>query len=154
VSTIPEATLTADHLDEIVIRVWRRLMGETLTSVTETARPSGRAIVASVAVAEGWRGTIVLSCPGKTADRLASELHEMAPEQIDAVDRCDAVGELLNVVAGNLRVVLPSGSCFALPLTVECELSDALPAEPLDELVIDRCYRYRDDTLCLQVLLG
>jgi hypothetical protein len=154
VSAIPQAALSADQLDEIVIRVWRRLMDETLTSATANTGVSGCTIVASISVSEGWRGTIFLCCARRTADRLAAALHDRAPEQIDAVDRGDAVGELLNVVAGNLRYALPSGSRFDLPLTVERQPADAPRAEPPGDLMIDRSYRYGDDTLSVQVRTG
>ncbi|MFC8923837.1 chemotaxis protein CheX [Cellulosimicrobium sp. NPDC057127] len=55
--------------------------------------------------------------PRATADRLARALLQMTPdEDVSLEDVEDALGEVANVVGGNLKGMLPEGSSLTLPV--------------------------------------
>lgn len=61
-----------------------------------------------------WNGAVMLQCPEPLAARLAVELFKpesaISPEEVQ-----DTVGELTNMLAGNIKALLPQPSRISLP---------------------------------------
>jgi chemotaxis protein CheX len=83
----------------------------------ERRRRSRRVPVSSWVESVGpWNGAVVLTTGRPTALQLATcVLAEHAPPVLDAEDIEDAIGELANVVGGNVKTVLPGPSVLGLP---------------------------------------
>lgn len=76
-------------------------------------------ISAAVYFAGSWYGAILLECTPLQACRFAQYLISLeAPESVND-DVRDAVGELANMLAGNLKSVLPHGVVLSMPSVVE-----------------------------------
>jgi chemotaxis protein CheX len=66
-----------------------------------------------------WRGAVVLECTRRQACTFAQRLMSIGtPEAIDE-DVRDALGELANMLAGNLKSVLPHGVVLSMPSVIE-----------------------------------
>lgn len=66
-----------------------------------------------------WRGAVLFECGRQLACQFTSRLMGVPlPEAIDD-DVRDAIGELTNMVAGNLKSVLPPGVGLSMPSVVE-----------------------------------
>src|SRR5215213_1891269 len=98
-----------------------------------------------------WNGTVVLTCGRSTAEELSrSLLKEHAPPVLDAEDVEDALGELANVVGGNVKAVLPGPSVLGLP-----EVGSAPePGLPADTLRVDLLWRGQALTISVQGAAG
>lgn len=58
----------------------------------------------------------LISMTATTADELARALLAMAPDEaVSDADLVDAVGEIANVVGGNVKALLPDGGALTLP---------------------------------------
>jgi chemotaxis protein CheX len=65
-----------------------------------------------------WKGAVVLQCSPELAfDLTARLMHEPRPSEVDQ-DVRDAMGELANMVGGNLKSVLPPGVALSMPSVV------------------------------------
>ncbi|MCA5895153.1 chemotaxis protein CheX [Isoptericola sp. NEAU-Y5] len=82
------------------------------------------------------RAEVVTTRP--TADRIARALLQMADDEpLSGEDVEDALGEVANVVGGNLKGMLPEGSSLTLPV-VELDEPASAPAADHDELLLWR----------------
>jgi chemotaxis protein CheX len=96
-----------------------------------------------------WNGAVVLTCGRTTAEELSRcLLAEHAPPVLDAEDVVDGLGELANVVGGNVKAVLPGPSVLGLP-----EVGSA-PEPGSDTLRVDLLWRGRSLTITLQGSAG
>ena len=68
-------------------------------------------VTASVSITGGWEGHVVFGC--STA---AAVLLMMGEDELAEADVADAVGELANMIGGNIKSLLPSPSALTLPL--------------------------------------
>jgi len=115
------APLISDLLDESTVQeiadqAWAALVGEDEVLVPLPGELPPEAISSWVDVVGPWTGTVVLTCGRDTAEQLTRALlGEHAPEVLDAEDVADALGELANVVGGNVKAVLPGPSVLGLP---------------------------------------
>ncbi|MBI2406686.1 MAG: chemotaxis protein CheX [Gemmatimonadetes bacterium] len=73
-------------------------------------------------------GTVVLECDEALARLMAARMFDAAAETLTDADVCDAIGELANMAAGNLKAALPHAARLSLPtVTRGSELKTYLP---------------------------
>ena len=64
---------------------------------------------------DSWSGACLLHFSITTAARLAASLLELEVEEVDVKTRDDAMGELTNMLGGNLKPFLPGPLKLSLP---------------------------------------
>lgn len=114
------APVSAADLCEITEQVWESFVnadgdpaGGRLRPISPPDRPSG--VRAAVTVAGAWHGAIVVSCSPAAAHRLAAVLLDLPEPQVTDGDVADALGELANIIGGNIKGLLPAPSTLSLP---------------------------------------
>lgn len=81
--------------------------------------PSTDRLTCAVFFAGAWKGGVILECALPMAFEFTSRLMRIpAPDRFND-DVCDALGELANMIGGNLKSVLPPGSSLSIPTVVE-----------------------------------
>ena len=78
--------------------------------------PASELVTASVSVAGVWAGHIVVTTTWQAALAIAGAMFQMPPTEITNADVTDAVGEVVNVVGGNVKSSVPDPSTLSLPL--------------------------------------
>ncbi len=108
-----------DDLAQVVQSVFQTMMDlEIAASQAPWTHPPDT-ITAAVHFAGDWRGAALVECDARQACQFAARLMGIAlPAAIDD-DVRDAMGELANMVAGNLKSVLPRGVGLSMPSVVE-----------------------------------
>jgi chemotaxis protein CheX len=146
----------ADLIDEETIQsiaqeAWSALVGDDEFLVPLPGGLPDDAISSWVEIVGPWTGTVVLTCGRSTAEELSrSLLKEHAPPVLDSEDIEDALGELANVVGGNVKAVLPGPSVLGLP-----EVGSAPAAgRPADTLRVDLLWRGQALTISVQGAAG
>lgn len=76
-------------------------------------------VTAAVYFAGAWRGAVLLECTRRQARTFAQLLMSIGPSAMIDEDVRDALGELANMLAGNLKSVLPSGVVLSMPSVIE-----------------------------------
>jgi chemotaxis protein CheX len=110
-----------DLIDEATVQgiadeTWLALLGIDEVLVPVPAEVPGDALSAWVEITGPWSGAVVLTCGRATAEELSRTLlRGPVDEPIDRADVADAMGELANVVGGNIKALLPSPSVLGLP---------------------------------------
>jgi chemotaxis protein CheX len=139
---IDEATVQG-----IADEAWLALVGDDELLVPLPGEPVADPVSSWVEIVGPWHGAVVLTTGRDTAEELARcLLREHAPAQLDAEDVEDALGEIANVVGGNVKAVLPGPSVLGLP-----EVGSAPAAgPPADVCRVDVLWRGRPLAISVQ----
>lgn len=70
---------------------------------------------ATVHISGSWNGSVILSCSAALARRAAAAMFEVGVDDLDDEEVADALGELVNIIGGNLKCLLPEPSQLSLP---------------------------------------
>jgi chemotaxis protein CheX len=76
-------------------------------------------VTAIVYFAGSWHGAVLLEVTRRQASRFAHLLMSIAPPATVDDDVRDALGELANMLAGNLKSVLPGGAVLSMPSVID-----------------------------------
>ncbi len=82
-------------------------------------RPRLTTLTGCIQITGAWQGAIKLECSGNVARRVAAIMFmtdacDVTPDQIN-----DALGELTNIVGGNIKALLPEPSQLSMPAVTE-----------------------------------
>lgn len=108
-----------DATSQIVQNVFQTMLEtDTWPAEDSSARP-GHPVVGAVYFAGSWKGAVLLECERQQTFILTAKLMSIeAPHEVDD-DVRDAMGEVTNMIAGNLKSLLPSGTALSMPSVVE-----------------------------------
>lgn len=119
-------TVTGPELadvEAVVEQVWSSYLGDEplLPRLLEPGTPFDEVAAwsAAVSVGGGWTGIITVELAEPVAVRLTREmlaLPETDAEPLSDADVADAVGELVNMVGGNIKSLMPGPSVLTLPV--------------------------------------
>lgn len=80
----------------------------------------GASIASSlVGIAGRWDGAVIVDCATAVAHELASTMFGVPADEVGRDQVEDALGELANMIGGNLKALLPSPCALSLPTVVE-----------------------------------
>lgn len=102
-------------LTQIIGDVFVGMVGQDIDVVSATG--ADLPMTASVAVSGEWQASVVFACSELLARHVAAKLFGIPAAEVDAPDLRDVIGELVNVIGGNVKSVMPGPSVLSLPLT-------------------------------------
>lgn len=111
-----------EHLSEIsdiVAYVFTTMLDlHTAPTLVEWEQRS-RTVTSAIYFAGAWKGAVMIECTREEAFAVTQRLSGGSmPTQLDENVR-DAMGELANMVGGNLKAILPQGVSLSMPMVVE-----------------------------------
>lgn len=106
--------VSAESLEEILQEVWSAYLAAL---EPDAARTDERAheLTVTVAVRGAWNGYVELTFPQPTARLAAAAMLLFGADELSERDVQDAIGELVNIVGGNVKSLLPSPTKLSLP---------------------------------------
>jgi chemotaxis protein CheX len=113
--------------------------------VPDDEAPVTSDIHAWVAITGTWEGHVQVACSRAQARNLAAAFLAMDVDEVLDEDVADVVGELANIVGGNVKSLLPAGCTLSTPYFVG---EGAAPfRRPQATCVAELVGRWRDETL-------
>jgi chemotaxis protein CheX len=104
-------------LHELTETVWGTVLAmPVVRSPRASDRPEGGVVASRIQISGRWEGVIVLYLSRALAQRIAGVMFDVEPGVLDPVEIQDAVGEIANVIGGNLKALLPGPCVLSLPL--------------------------------------
>jgi chemotaxis protein CheX len=104
------------ELVAIVGEVWDSfLLGDLATLPLDTVHVPGLVTCATVCLSGVWQGVLMVECEAESAMKLSCALLGLEPGEANEVDIADTLGEIANVIGGNLKNVLPGPTLMSLP---------------------------------------
>lgn len=113
-----EVTDYGPIVDQIVGHVFQTMMELEVKAVDAPFSAAGEQITAAISLAGTWKGAVLVQCGLKEAFLFTSRMVGIDPPTALNDDVRDALGELANMVGGNLKSVLPAGVGLSLPTVV------------------------------------
>jgi hypothetical protein len=139
--------LDAASVVAIAEQTWVALVGEDEVLVPAPAPRHAATVSAWVEIVGPWTGSVVVSClPDTAAELTRALLRGRAPAALEPEDVEDALGELANVLGGNVKALLPGPSALGLP-----EVGTPPPAvSPVDTCRVELSWRGQPLTVSVQ----
>jgi chemotaxis protein CheX len=108
---------TEEDLKVIAEQVWSSYLDLDGASplVPYPAEKVNSDVTASVSVTGAWRGHVLVSCSEPAAKNVAAALLGIEYEEVAEEDVADALGELANIIGGNVKSLLPEPCALSLP---------------------------------------
>jgi chemotaxis protein CheX len=103
---------------QIVEHVFQTMMCLEAKEVEKPFPPQGELITAAISLAGAWKGAVLVECGLHEAFAFTSRMIGIDPPDSLNDDVRDCLGELANMVGGNLKSVLPGGVGLSLPTVV------------------------------------
>jgi chemotaxis protein CheX len=107
------------ELAQIVEYVFRTMVCLEVSESESVLDSLANRLTATIHLAGDWNGVLALECDRKQACAFAARfLSTEKPETVDDVVR-DVLGELANMIGGNLKCVLAGGLRLSMPSVVD-----------------------------------
>jgi chemotaxis protein CheX len=115
-----EVLVKEADLAEMVEQVWVSYLDpEGLSPLIANGDDAQHSDVhSSVSITGSWTGHVVYASSTTAAKRAAAAFLAMEPDEVSAEDLSDVLGELANIVGGNVKAMLPAGAQLSLPQVV------------------------------------
>jgi len=108
--------MTGEEILGITRDVWESFTGRAVEVADGQPRlDGGDVIVGCVTVSGEWRGSVLLACPARLARMAASAMFDRPADALDDREVADALGELTNMVGGNIKSLIPGPSRLSMP---------------------------------------
>jgi chemotaxis protein CheX len=112
-----EVEVNENDLAEMVEQVWMSYLDpegiSPLIPTYDENQPSE--VHSSVSITGSWTGHVVYASSTAAARRAAAAFLAMDVEEVSQEDLSDVLGELANIVGGNVKAMLPPGALLSLP---------------------------------------
>ena len=106
--------VTADQVTEITKDVWSSFLQMDL-EVGPPGALSGHTLTGCVAISGEWNGTVVVQAAAAHAHAAAEAMFMAEPGTLSEDEVMDALGELTNMVGGNIKSLMPEPSKLSIP---------------------------------------
>jgi chemotaxis protein CheX len=110
------------ELTEITERVWASLVEMPLMP-RQPGQPApaagARTFTGCVQITGAWEGAVTVHCSGELAKFLTAAMFMIEPEATTPEEVADALGELANMVGGNVKALLPEPCRISLPAVAD-----------------------------------
>jgi len=113
--------IACEQLDviHIVEDVFETMLNLPVAATRAALSSATGTLTAAVHLAGSWKGAVWLRCNSEQAFAFTMRLMpEASPKGVDD-DVRDALGELANMLGGNLKSLLPRGTSISMPSVVE-----------------------------------
>jgi chemotaxis protein CheX len=115
-----DVVVNEDDLAEMVEQVWVSYLDpegvHPLVPTGDESQPSD--VHSSVSISGSWTGHVVYASSANAARRAAAAFLAMDADEVSQEDLSDVLGELANIVGGNVKAMLPPGCFLSLPQVV------------------------------------
>lgn len=103
----------------VVRTVWSTQLGLDIRDADGVDRPAGDTMTAAIHVSGDFRGSVRLDCSRALLRRATAIMFDLPEAELDDDDERDVIGELTNVVAGNIKALIPGNSSISLPTIID-----------------------------------
>jgi len=148
--TFPPVATSAD-LVEIIDQVWVSYLDPDGVSPLVHMDPAQSAsdLYAAVSITGSWHGHVVVACSTDASRACAAAFLAMKSDEVSDDDVIDVLGELANIVGGNVKSMLPPGCFVSLPYVVNAP-ADTLRL-PSAVKVCELAGRWDEEPICVSL---
>lgn len=105
-------------VEQIAATVFETMIGIEIRPLNRELHGMITEFTAAVFYAGTWKGALLLECSAEQARTWTAHLMSL-PSPITPEDARDGLGELANVIAGNLKPIPPIGVALSIPTVIQ-----------------------------------
>jgi chemotaxis protein CheX len=141
-------------LHDIVRTIWDALLGWEVQPIVSAQLPNmhGSSRTGFVQIAGAWEGAVACTSSDALLRRAAAVIFQKPPDAVTLEMVHDALGELVNMIGGNIKALLPGPSYLCLPAVVEG--SDFSVCVPAARPVVEAEFLSQGQPLVVKLLAG
>ena len=146
--------LQTDAITTVVQQGWSSMLGLDLADgVRPGPDPRERgAMLSFVQFGGAWHGIVLMDCSPELARQLAAGMFGTAPGDLKTEEVHDALGEIVNIIGGNLKQLLPKPCHLSLPAVQE---EGGQPVHPVEwRLVSEAGFAFENESFRVALLEG
>ncbi len=121
------------EIGQVAELVWESVLGVGLIRRTDPLPALDPVMSASVRISGAWEGAVTIECTAHFARTAAATMFGVALPEVSAADTRDVIGELTNMLGGNVKALLPEPCRLSLPTVAE---GSALALRPLSGVLL------------------
>ena len=114
-----QTEISVEILVQIVESVFMTMMSLDVSPCDASWNPSGDRLTSFVHLTGDWNGAVLLDCNPRQACQFAGRILSMDPPDIVDDDVRDVLGELANMIGGNMKCSMPTGVRLSMPTVME-----------------------------------
>jgi CheY-specific phosphatase CheX len=114
-----ETETFAAEFVETISSIFETMLGVQVIPVERTAGPEANRVVASVHFTGSWSGVVIVEVSPEQACFLAGRFMSIEPPQLVDNDVRDVIGELANMIGGNLKSAVAPDATLSIPEVVD-----------------------------------
>ncbi len=109
--------IAEEDIAQITASLWRSVLGLEVQPCSQNVPPQGQEdfLTGCIEIRGAWAGAVALRCSTPLACQAAAIMFGVTPETVQTEDMRDAVGELTNILGGNLKSLVPEPCTLSLP---------------------------------------
>jgi len=111
--------LLLEDIEQIAAMVMGSIAGVVLEPTDGEIPRERAALTGCVHIDGAWNGSALVECELPLARRMTAVLFGRPEDEVSVDDVRDALGEITNMIGGNVKALLPAPSRLSLPTVVE-----------------------------------
>jgi chemotaxis protein CheX len=113
--------LQESKIRESIETVWQSMLGLAVGNAPKQIERQRRPDVMTgcVQITGNWQGAVTLDCSPVLAHKIAGIMFGVDPGDTTLEQTLDAIGELTNIIGGNVKALLPGPCHLSLPVVTE-----------------------------------
>lgn len=114
-----QSEISVEMLAQIVESVFMTMMSLDVSPSDASWNPAGDRLTSFVHLTGDWNGAVLLDCNPRQACQFAGRILSMDPPDMVDDDVRDVLGELANMIGGNMKCCMPTGVRLSMPTVME-----------------------------------
>ena len=114
-----QTEVSVELLAQIVESVFTTMMDLEVSPSDAPWTPSGDRLTSTVYLTGEWNGAVLFDCNPRQACQFAGRILSMDPPAIVDDDVRDVLGELANMIGGNMKCGMTTGVSLSMPTVME-----------------------------------
>ena len=105
------------EISQFVTDTWSSLLGMKASPTDKPFKPDDKknTLAGCVQIAGEWQGSVTLYAPRELGKKVAATIYGLDQAEVNDQQIQDVIGEVTNIIAGNIKSILPSPCSISLP---------------------------------------
>ncbi|MDH5763304.1 MAG: chemotaxis protein CheX [Nitrospinota bacterium] len=105
------------EISQFVTDIWSSFLNMPVIQTDKAFEPQGKdnTLAACIQITGEWQGTVTVYAPKELGKKIASSMYALDESSIDDQQVQDVMGEIANMIAGNVKSLLPTPCSISIP---------------------------------------
>jgi len=105
------------EISQFVTDIWSTFLSMKVSPTDKSFKPTGKdnTLAGCVQITGEWQGTVTLYTSREVGKKVAATMYGLDETEVDNQQIQDVIGEITNIIAGNIKSLLPAPSSISLP---------------------------------------